>query len=69
MAAAKPVNMAKPAPIYFKPSPVSIKKVKIVCPVHGEFETQASNHLMGHGCPHCNESKLETTINNQFGGF
>lgn len=28
-------------------------KVKIVCPVHGEFEQQAHVHLEGHGCPKC----------------
>ena len=40
-------------------------KVIIICPIHGEFETQASNHLMGHGCSACNESRLENTIRNQ----
>ncbi len=28
-------------------------KVKIVCPIHGEFEQQAHVHLEGHGCPKC----------------
>jgi Zn finger protein HypA/HybF involved in hydrogenase expression/very-short-patch-repair endonuclease len=27
--------------------------VRIVCPVHGEFEQRANTHLMGHGCPSC----------------
>jgi superfamily II DNA or RNA helicase len=28
-------------------------KVKILCPEHGEFEQQPSNHLQGYGCPKC----------------
>ena len=28
-------------------------KVKIVCPMHGEFEQYAYDHLHGHGCPQC----------------
>lgn len=29
-------------------------KVKIICPIHGEFEQIASNHVhMGYGCPKC----------------
>ena len=31
----------------------STDKVKIICPIHGEFEQQASVHLFGHGCPKC----------------
>ena len=29
------------------------KKVIVTCPKHGDFETIASNHLKGSGCPHC----------------
>ena len=29
------------------------KKVIVVCPEHGEFLQQPSNHLMGNGCPTC----------------
>lgn len=25
----------------------------IICPLHGEFEQRAANHLMGQGCPKC----------------
>ena len=28
-------------------------KVCIVCPVHGDFMQKPSDHLIGHGCPHC----------------
>lgn len=38
------------------------KKVKIICPVHGEFLQLASNHVSGYGCPKCNSSKLENTV-------
>ena len=34
-------------------------KVKIVCPIHGIFETNPSTHLQGHQCPHCS-AKLNT---------
>lgn len=27
--------------------------VKVICPIHGVFETKANNFLMGHGCPKC----------------
>ena len=40
-------------------------KVKILCPIHGEFEQDGSNHvILGHGCPKCGnyESKGETEI-------
>lgn len=28
-------------------------KVKIICPIHGEFEMRPMNHLLGQGCPRC----------------
>lgn len=28
-------------------------KVRIICPVHGEFEQRASAHMAGQGCPKC----------------
>lgn len=37
-------------------------KVTIICPIHGEFEQLPTNHLYGHGCPNCKQSKLETEI-------
>ena len=37
-------------------------KVKIICPIHGIFEQTPDSHLMGSGCPFCNESKLEREL-------
>ena len=37
-------------------------KVKIVCPIHGEFEQVPSFHLNGQGCPKCKTSHLENEI-------
>jgi hypothetical protein len=28
-------------------------KIKIVCPIHGEFTQSPNSHLSGAGCPHC----------------
>lgn len=36
----------------------SQKRLKIVCPTHGEFEQVASDHLKGHGCPTCSYSLM-----------
>lgn len=37
-------------------------KVKIICPKHGGFYQRADQHLLGSGCPICNESKGEQII-------
>lgn len=37
-------------------------KVKIICPIHGEFKQTPHTHLKGSGCPSCNESKGEASI-------
>jgi len=39
-------------------------KVKIICPVHGEFWQTPSNHIFSHGCPKCTsqESPQELKI-------
>ena len=47
------------------------KKVKIICPIHGEFEQTPGNHLTGSGCKECglktgtdkHRKKLEDFIN------
>ena len=39
-------------------------KIKIICKEHGEFFQTLNNHLNGHGCPLCNESKGEIEICN-----
>ena len=36
--------------------------VKIICPIHGEFEQKPDYHLRGSGCQICNESKGEKQI-------
>ena len=33
-----------------------------MCPKHGIFNTNAGNHIMGSGCPKCNESKGEIKV-------
>lgn len=36
------------------------KKLNITCPMHGDFEQLASDHLAGRGCRHCNERQSLT---------
>lgn len=38
------------------------EKVEIICPIHGKFNQKATDHLQGHGCPKCNQSKLEKEL-------
>jgi len=42
------------------------KKIKIICPIHGEFNQRPIQHLMGQGCPKCGidtmKSKLKRNI-------
>lgn len=38
------------------------KKVKVICPKHGEFWQSPHNLLKGIGCNQCNESKMERNI-------
>ena len=37
-------------------------KIKITCPIHGEFWQQVSNHANGQGCPKCKQSHLERNV-------
>ena len=47
----------------------SNKKIKIVCPIHGEFEQVASYHLAGNGCPKCAiEKRKKSSRRNKKGG-
>lgn len=39
-----------------------IDKVKIICPIHGEFEQRGFDHLNCHGCSKCCQSSLERKI-------
>ena len=41
------------------------EKSTIICPIHGEFEMSAHEHIKGHGCPVCNQSALEKEIKDE----
>ncbi len=47
----------------------STDKVKIICPIHGEFEQQASVHLFGHGCPKCGNITISIKKRNSLNEF
>ena len=47
----------------------SFKPIKIICPIHGEFEQLPHTHLNGHGCPKCGSLKIIETINKQRTSF
>ena len=36
--------------------------VKIICPIHGEFEQTPRNHLNGHGCQKCAYNKISNVL-------
>jgi Zn finger protein HypA/HybF involved in hydrogenase expression len=47
---------------YFLTEYINAKsKVKIICPVHGEFEQKANNHLSGYGCTECQIDNMKKT--------
>ena len=37
-------------------------KVKIVCPIHGEFEQTPKSHLQGKGCLLCGRNEMKTKL-------
>jgi len=37
------------------------EKIKIICPIHGEFEQRADIHLFGQGCPKCANTQITST--------
>ena len=37
------------------------KKIKVICPVHGEFEQTPEKHLLNRGCPYCGGTKKLST--------
>lgn len=39
-------------------------KLTVTCKEHGDFKTKAIDFLRGHGCPKCNEPKLEREVEN-----
>jgi very-short-patch-repair endonuclease len=48
-----------------------IDNIKIICPEHGEFQQNVSNHLNGNGCKECSKIKLRNNnyidkCNNKF---
>lgn len=38
------------------------KKIRIICPEHGEFFQKINSHLLGAGCPKCNMSRGERVV-------
>ena len=40
----------------------SREKVKIICPIHGEFEQTPENHLRGSGCQKCGKEKYSKSL-------
>ena len=36
-------------------------KIRIICPIHGEFMQRADAHLKGQGCPLCKDRKISKT--------
>lgn len=38
------------------------EKVRITCPIHGDFFMTPNEHLRGSGCPHCKSSQIENDI-------
>lgn len=37
-------------------------EVDIICPIHGVFKQTPNKHLIGHGCPRCNDYSTEKDI-------
>lgn len=44
-------------------------KVKIICPIHGEFEQNASSHLSGCGCPKCGRKSANEKLSITYDSF
>lgn len=42
-------------------------KVKIICPIHGEFEQAPEKHWLGRGCPLCGKEKWKETNIKKYG--
>ena len=42
-------------------------KVKIICPIHGEFEQAPEKHWLGRGCPFCGKEKWKETNIKKYG--
>ena len=44
-------------------------KVAIICPIHGEFNQLAGNHLRGQGCPKCGKEYCKNKFKNNYTHF
>lgn len=42
----------------------TIEKIRIICPIHGEFWQSPKAHIRGQGCPVCKRSHLELEVEN-----
>lgn len=42
-------------------------KITITCPIHGDFEQIANNHLKGSGCVRCSSSKSKSSFEERLG--
>lgn len=55
---------------YIRDSFINLKeKMKMICPIHGEFEQPPYSHLNGHGCDECGiikRSLAQTTTNEEY---
>lgn len=55
---------------YIRNSFINLKeKMKMICPIHGEFEQPPYSHLNGHGCEECGIIKRSLTQNTTNEGF
>lgn len=45
------------------------KKIKIICPIHGEFFQTPKNHLRGNGCPECGKKYAREWRKNDYKSF
>ena len=48
--------------VYYKDNKT---KVKIICPIHGEFEQRPDGHLDGRGCPKCSKNGADKIFKNK----
>lgn len=46
----------------------SKSKVTIICPVHGEFQQIAADHLRGYGCNQCRTRQVLPNTTGELGG-
>ena len=40
----------------------ALSKMNVICPRHGIFEIKPNDLMSGHGCPRCNDSRLEKEV-------